>query len=544
MKRNLWTKGLMGVMIASMCFPMGIQAAEANYTEVGTYPIVNEPITLTVFSPQPANIIDFNTNEFTEYLEELTGIDLEFETAPNDAAQEKVNLLMTGGDLPDIFLVGNTGAVPDETRFGIEEESLIDLTDLIETQMPNFKAFLEETPGLKEQIMATDGKIYSIPRYNASYHVTYSHKMWVNTHLLDEMGAEVPKTTEEFYELCKQYKEQYPDGIPVLGGTYWNGDPSSFLINSFTYYPGNQSPHGMVVKDGIVSTMAETEEYREALRYLNKMYEEGLLYEGSFTTDDQQAKALIASDGEPALFVAGGASIIFVDSAANAELYSHYYPIEPLEGPDGSQYSTYVPPEVMPAFAITSECGYPEAAARLVDYLFSFEGAMNADKGVKGEENWGDPKEGQVGMDGEPALCEVYRAYSTDPQNATWQDCGVDFKPFDYIFGIATDPDVDLFSPEGMEMMLYRSTKELYETHMPTDVETLPTSLKLTAQEKQEIQTVSVEVENYYDQSKVQFITGAMDLDADWETYVNGLENMGMSQLLEVYQTAYDRIYK
>lgn len=44
------------------------------------------------------------------------------------------------------------------------------------------------------------------------------------------------------------------------GGTYWNGNPVSYFTNAFTYYPGNQSPHGMVVADGTVSTtMANTE---------------------------------------------------------------------------------------------------------------------------------------------------------------------------------------------------------------------------------------------------------------------------------------------
>ena len=514
------------------------------YTEVGTYPIVTEPVTLSVFAPQSATITDFNTNEFTQYLEQMTGIDLEFEVAPSDSATEKVNLIMTGGDVPDVFLVGNSNTVPDENRFGIEEGSLIDLTDLIETQMPVFKKFLDETPGLREQITATDGKIYSLPRFNEAYHGTYSHKMWVNTKLLEEMGEEVPATTEDFYRICKAYKEQHPNGIPVLGGTYWNGNPVSYFTNAFTYYPGNQSPHGMVVADGTVSTMANIEEYREGLRYMRKLYEDGLLYEGSFTLDDQQAKALIASEGEPVLFVMGGASIIFIDRTANPELYSHYYPLEPLKGPEGVQYATYVPTEVYPAAAITSACEHPEAAARMIDYLYSLEGTLTATYGEKGEGSWGDAKEGQVGLDGSPALYEKYRPYSTEPQNAVWTDAGLDFWPSAFRFGEATDPDVDIFSPEGQEKMLYNATKELYEPHKPTDVETLPTALKLTIDESQEIQTMSVEVKNYYQESAVQFITGAMDLDKDWDTYVKGLEDMGMGRLLEVYQTAYDRIYK
>ena len=80
--------------------PAATEGVTDLYTEVGTYPIVNEPITMSVFASQAVNIIDFNTNAFTKYMEELTGIDLEFETAPQDAAKEKVNLIMTGGDMP------------------------------------------------------------------------------------------------------------------------------------------------------------------------------------------------------------------------------------------------------------------------------------------------------------------------------------------------------------------------------------------------------------------------------------------------------------
>lgn len=513
------------------------------YTVVGEYPVVNEPITLNVFAPQAVNIIDFETNEFTKFLEEKTGINLEFEVAPTESAKEKVNLLMTGGDMPDIFLAGNSGAVPDEARFGIEEGMLIDLTDLIEEQMPTFKAILDENPDLRGQITAADGKIYSLPFYNEAYHVTLSQKMWVNTELLKQMGEEVPKTTDDFYRVAKKYKEMYPNGIAICGGTYWNGDPTPFISNAFGYHPGSGSPHGMVVEDGQVKTMATSEEYREALRFMNKLYEEGLLYEGTFTMDGTQTKALVASEGEPVLFIAGAASTSFVDSTANPELYSHYYPMEPLQGPNGAQYTTYIPTAAQPAFAITTECEYPEAAARMVDYLFTLEGSLNAKSGVKGPDSWGDPKEGQVGLDGNPALYETYRPYSLEPQNATWQDAGVAYASSEFRFGEATDPNLDIFSPEGLELLLYRATNELYEPHKTEDVITLPSSLKLTLEESQEIQTMSVEVQKYYTQSKVQFITGALDLDADWDTYVNGLEKMGMPRLLEIYQAAYDRQY-
>ena len=563
MKKNKWGKAIVCTLAAGMllagCAKNETPQTEAVtdtgktsdagpdtglYTEVGTYPIVNEPITMSVFASQAVNIIDFNTNEFTRYIEDMTGIDLEFQVAPQDAAKEKVNLLMTSGEMPEIFLVGNSGAVPDEIRFGVEEGNLIDLTALIDTQMPNFKKILDETPGLRGQITATDGKIYSLPFYNEAYHVTMSQKMWANTELLSEMGEEVPKTIDEFYSVCKKYKEMYPDGIAVCGGTFWNGDPTAFLSNPYLYHPGTGSPHGMVVKNGTVSTIADTEEYKEALRFMNRLYTEGLLYEGTFTMDATQAKALAASEGEPVLFMAGAASTSFVDSTANPELYRHYYPMEPLQGPEGENNTTYIPTTAAPAFAITTACEHPEAAARMVDYLYTLEGSMNAKSGVKGPGNWEDAKEGQVGLDGKPALYELIRPYSLEPQNETWQDAGVAYASSTFRFGEATDPDMDIYSPEGLELLLYRSTRDLYEPHKSSDVETLPTSLKLTLDESIGIQTKSVEVQNYFTQSKVQFITGALDLDKDWDTYVQGLDSMGMQDLIGVYQTAYDRQYK
>lgn len=48
-------------------------------TEAGTYPIVNEPISMKMMIISKSYIEDFETNDFTKYLEELTGIDLSFE---------------------------------------------------------------------------------------------------------------------------------------------------------------------------------------------------------------------------------------------------------------------------------------------------------------------------------------------------------------------------------------------------------------------------------------------------------------------------------
>ncbi len=42
------------------------------------------------------------------------------------------------------------------------------------------------------------------------------------------------------------------------------------------------------------------------------------------------------------------------------------------------------------------------------------------------------------------------------------------------------------------------------------------------------------------EQSAVQFITGELSLEDDWDDYVNGLESLGVDRYVEINQEAYD----
>ena len=38
-----------------------------------------------------------------------------------------------------------------------------------------------------------------------------------------------------------------------------------------------------------------------------------------------------------------------------------------------------------------------------------------------------------------------------------------------------------------------------------------------------------------------QFIIGAVDIDAEWENYVDTMNSLGVQDSVEIYQAAYDR---
>ena len=144
-------------------------------------------------------------------------------------------------------------------------------------------------------------------------------------------------------------------------------------------------------------------------------------------------------------------------------------------------------------------------------------------------------------MNGEPALYEVLNTYSAEAQNHDWQDVGIRVATEKYRLGQAVDADVDPYAPEGLERLLYDASEELYEPYGATSNLINLNELKITDEESTAVSTIAVEIEKAIEENSVAFMTGAKDIDAEWDAFVEGLNNAGLQELLEMYQTAYDR---
>ena len=78
------------------------------------------------------NVEDFATNDFTKFMEEKTGIKINFETGSRDDWETKLNLAFSTGDYPDMIMF----ASPSQAKYGVKEGILLQLDDLIEANMP------------------------------------------------------------------------------------------------------------------------------------------------------------------------------------------------------------------------------------------------------------------------------------------------------------------------------------------------------------------------------------------------------------------------
>lgn len=524
----------------------GMVAGMAVTTSAATYPVVEgDPLEMTVFTMSMPNVEDLQTNDFTKYLEELTNIKMEFLTGGRDDWQQILTVMLNSNDYPDLIL----GVDPGIPKYGVKEGIFIPLDEyLTEENVPNYLKMMEEY-GL-DMTRETDGHIYSLAEINVCYHCMYGRKMWVNKRYLDEMGCEIPTTTDEFYEVCKKYLEYKPDGIAVAGAAEgWFSRMQDWLINAFVFMPAKSNT--TVYRDtialnketGEIVCVATDDRYKEAMKWIKSLYDLGAIYDGDFTQTAEQMKTLVNQPDEPVLFFTSGTISDAIDAATNPDFYKDYVAMAPIAGPDGTRiaYKTANPGIDGGAFMITDKCEDPAAALRWVDFFYSEIGDLCSQYGAEEGVDWVLNPEGKVGLDGQPAKYEVLNLYTSETQNHDWQDIGVRVAPAAYRLGQAVDADVDIHAPEGLEKLLFDASRDLYEPYGENgDIQMLDT-LKLTDEESTDISVLAVEVSKLIEENSVAFMTGAKDIDTEWDSFKDALDKAGLQDMINVYKTAYER---
>ena len=69
----------------------------------------------------------------------------------------------------------------------------------------------------------------------------------------------------------------------------------------------------------------------------------------------------------------------------------------------------------------------------------------------------------------------------------------------------------------------------------------LPTHLWMDADDSAELAQYETDLNTYMNNSFASFVKGTMDLDKDWDGYVSELEKIGLSDYMELLQTAYNK---
>ena len=556
--RKLLAALLALMMLAAMPMAMADELEMSDVkgmTAPGVFPIVTEPVTITFGLIPQGNVEDYDTNLFTKYIEEKTGINVEFFFLPATDTNQKFDLMVAANEkLPDIMV----GGVSDAIYYG-QSGHLIALNDYFDKYAYHYNKTIEtyfsdaEKAALKAQSYAYDGNRYGFTYAQPSLGNNHENMMYVNKVWLEKLNLKVPTTLDELYEVLVAFRDKDPNGnglkdeIPLIGFNSFDrrGDVVGDLLNSFLYYPGGVGIDSArtIVKDGKVASAVVQEEYREGLRFVNKLYKEGLLTEISLTQKDTQLKAMLdRPSSEPTIIgvVAthlGSAACGFTNLSDEYNKVMEYDALAPLAGPEGVAYGMVQASGYDYNVFITSSCEHPEVAFRLLDAMCDPEIGLTFRIGTKGE-HWDWADEGTLTKTGRPALYKTLMdemPWVWDSQNVIWRSSNMRM-------GVANMGEAaktvdnpykqyqsDTFN-KGVKLRLGKQPAEVFETPVWNEAE------------NEIVTEYGAMIRETSNEWRTLFVTGQKDLDTDWDEYLTIMENLGLSEYMEAAQSCYDRM--
>ncbi len=522
--------------------------------ESGKYPLTETfgEIELTFLVTAHPAIVDWETNEFVKWVEEQTNVNIVFETVPLEGRAEKLSLVLASGTYPDVFMSVGMNATMI-TKFGVQEQMFLPLNDLIDKYAPNTLKVFEQYPGSKGLLTQLDGNIYSLPSVNECYHCTVANKFFMNTEWLKAVGMEKPTTLDELYNVLVAFRDKDPNGngqqdeIPMAGSYLdgWNTQTERFIMNAFTYYnldltqtnTTSMPAFGLYLEDGKIVTPFAKAEFKEGLKYMRKLVDEKLFYVGAFSQNLNQLTQLAESG---VLGASSGGYIMFAN--LGGDVYRKFDFVLPVKGPQGYQNVVSFPHDSVATtgYVLSADCKNPEAAVMVGDLLLSYDASLRGYYGVKGVD-WDDADEGALGINGEPALYKPLVPWQeVEPQNQHVVQQVISMRDSAFRLGETSDADVDLWSSEGLETYLYKVTAE-YKPFTHDEMVVPP--IKFTDEESEELAVLRVELANAIKEGVIAFMTGARDIDAEYDAFLADLDAKGLPRLVELHQLQYDAQY-
>lgn len=255
---------------------------EAENTPYGKYP---ELVTYTLGQMSGANnsnLPEGNTyedNAYTRYLRKMLNIQNEsVHMEREERYDEYVNILVKDHTLPDVLVVSDR-----ETLHELVENDLVaDLTDVYKfCTSPRIKEMYDSYGGELLEGGMFDGRLMAIPETVIDHGPCL---LWLRKDWMEELDLAEPKTLEEAFTIIEEFKknrmgtEPGEEPIGLLCDTSLVGTTSTNysvepVFDSFGAFPQRwiMDEYGGVVYGSV------TGETKEALGYLNQLYERGIL---------------------------------------------------------------------------------------------------------------------------------------------------------------------------------------------------------------------------------------------------------------------------
>lgn len=373
------------LLLSTMCF----SAASAE----------QEVVELDMFINMPWFFTDAFEGLIPEVITEKTGVKLNVTRAVDN---RQLGLMIASGNLPDLVFTDSELERLSNPKYAYS------YNELIEQYCPDWE--VNELDKVNALAYSTDGNYYFIKNcfsspdeWAESAGIPQIPVMAVRTDILEALGNPDLNTLDDLVNVLGMVKEQYPDLVP-LGFHMGN-----YLLTNIRIALGMGDKDFMELDDGTIITFVNHPAYKDFCKFVNNLYRNDLIMADNFAMDDAERKALMQNaqcfawvgftQGE--LYRYGQMSKTVDPNAEWAEW-------KVLTNGDSTKLGrSYITSNGWAGTVITKDCKNPEAAIKLMQYLFSPEGGRLGQWGREGID-W------VMGDDGFPVFSEEFLAAAAD----------------------------------------------------------------------------------------------------------------------------------
>lgn len=500
-----------------MCIALPAFAVEVEL------PIVSEPTTFTIMvKKEDMSQNTWPEKECVQFTEAQTGIHIEWIEVPSSGWTERVNLALASGDLPDA-IIGGVDVVSNM-------DVLTPLGDLVDAYAPNVLEMFGTLTNMRGALTLNDGQIYSLPTGDADVKNEINSEFWINTAWLEKLGLAMPTTMDEFYDVLVAFRDGDPNGngvkdeIPLLLSA---STTAANLNNLLCFFGTEDGDHHVRVEDGKVIFTPTEDSYFEGLKWIHKLYAEGLINQEYYTEDTQQY--LAKGNADPC--IVGVTLEWYIDNIISATYVPDFTYIPPMTGATGEKYwSPYFKPNspqgTLNGFVITTACEQPELLVKWYDYINSDLDILNLWN--YGPENliWRYLEDGrwEVFTDNVPegsSSSQVRRTMGTGP-NAPL-----------YAYSRFRGPEAEKYADRIAAKV---EANMAYKEAVPA--ERIPNGFG-DVDEEAERNMLLVDIDNYLNQFKANAVVNGIT-EEEWQKHLNVMESLSVDEYIGYWQSYYD----
>ena len=534
---------------------------------VNGLPIVTEEVEYTIISPKNALALDYNDMDIFKTMFEDTNVKINWNNLSEETFQTtKQMIIQDTRNLPDAMY---HAGFSDRDIIQYSAAGTIIALDEYLDNMPNFKRILDARPDIKKVITAPDGHIYALPRVEEMGllqhpNILFINKEWVN-YLSDnsllslngqpmtvsiEGGNLEATSTEADIQLkpltikvnnqvvngftLEQYEvilKAMKDNASLL--TSANLIPLTFRFGG---WQGNQSDlyaafgvpenidHLTVVNNEVTFT-AVMEQYKQATNFFAGWIEDGLIEKDVLT----QGEFDFLAKGKGTAPRLGSFYWWEKETVIKPEWQDQYVALPPLIGPNGQQaVGVSNNQEISKGnFVVFSKAQNPEILLTWIDRFY--------DPTISAQINYG-----PIGIAYEEELnAEGLLVQKPIPSGMTADELRLKNAPMGVIY-LSYEQWAETLVMEYRARLRLELLDVYIKPYVMENVQQLP-NVSFTLSEMNTINRYGTDIYSYVYQSTTGWLLEGGVSDSAWNTYVNKLNQMKLNDMVEAYQTAYDR---